>query len=521
MAFVVKDRVREVTSSTGTGAIALGGAVVSAAKGSFRAFGSGGAGIANGDTLPYLIEDGANWEIGIGTYVSSGNQLQRTSVASNSDGSTTPISLSGSAEVALVVTELAWGLKSDLASEVSLFSYSGVANANTTPAKTANDAALTSGRAASTALGFGAVDVPVGTYWTSTAPASLPPFGGRGNVVDSAGNKRGRFFSHISSEPATKGDYDSPETAFNGDLSYCSFPVEHRISGTALGDAPPTGGGGQMFDVLRAYMPEAYPRYTFVNASGGEKHDIFFTTAASGDHVEMWNNSPGDVFARTARLTANAVHGSYTSPIDNGWTGGSLTDVFAGRAGVTLMGHEVNFQDNGFDVGAVGYLIWGKRRSPPNTSYAQWVDYVAKASGGYEAHDAAFAVYGPYRMGLNLADADYSSNDGAAIVMSADQFIYFNAKPGTVPDDYRFVPGIVGGVGVGYIDGYGASLFNGETGIAVTDFGGVELQGTRLGFFGTAGVTKPTVTGSRGSNAALTSLLTALANLGLITNSSS
>jgi hypothetical protein len=47
------------------------------------------------------------------------------------------------------------------------------------------------------------------------------------------------------------------------------------------------------------------------------------------------------------------------------------------------------------------------------------------------------------------------------------------------------------------------------------------LQGGVLGFYGTAGQAKPTVSGSRGSNAALTSLLSALATLGLIVNSSS
>jgi hypothetical protein len=40
-----------------------------------------------------------------------------------------------------------------------------------------------------------------------------------------------------------------------------------------------------------------------------------------------------------------------------------------------------------------------------------------------------------------------------------------------------------------------------------------------VGFHGTAPIAKPTVTGSRGGNAALASLLTALANYGLITNS--
>lgn len=42
-----------------------------------------------------------------------------------------------------------------------------------------------------------------------------------------------------------------------------------------------------------------------------------------------------------------------------------------------------------------------------------------------------------------------------------------------------------------------------------------------LGFFGTAPIVKPAPTGSRGGNAALASLLTALANLGLITDSTS
>jgi hypothetical protein len=44
---------------------------------------------------------------------------------------------------------------------------------------------------------------------------------------------------------------------------------------------------------------------------------------------------------------------------------------------------------------------------------------------------------------------------------------------------------------------------------------------TGVGFFGTSAQSKPTITGSRGGNAALASLLTALADLGLIVNSTS
>jgi hypothetical protein len=46
------------------------------------------------------------------------------------------------------------------------------------------------------------------------------------------------------------------------------------------------------------------------------------------------------------------------------------------------------------------------------------------------------------------------------------------------------------------------------------------VTGTGMGFNGTAAVAKPTVTGSKGANAALASLLTALASYGLVLDSS-
>jgi len=47
------------------------------------------------------------------------------------------------------------------------------------------------------------------------------------------------------------------------------------------------------------------------------------------------------------------------------------------------------------------------------------------------------------------------------------------------------------------------------------------LAGAQVGFFASAGSAKPTITGSRGGVAALTSLMSALAALGLVTNSTS
>jgi hypothetical protein len=78
-----------------------------------------------------------------------------------------------------------------------------------------------------------------------------------------------------------------------------------------------------------------------------------------------------------------------------------------------------------------------------------------------------------------------------------------------------------------HFGGYNYMVFkqNGSTIIGDQAQSGVASQvtitssGGRVGFYGTTPVAKATVTGSRGGNAALASLLTALASCGLITNS--
>lgn len=84
------NRARMTVTSTGTGTLTLGSAVTG-----FQTFAS--AGVANSDVVSYVIEDGANWEVGTGTYTSSGTTLSRT--VSASSNSNTAISVTTNAQV--------------------------------------------------------------------------------------------------------------------------------------------------------------------------------------------------------------------------------------------------------------------------------------------------------------------------------------------------------------------------------------------------------------------------------------
>jgi hypothetical protein len=77
MAFVLKDRVKETTSTTGTGTLTLAGA----AAGGFQTF----AVIGNGNSTYYTISDGTDWEVGVGTYTSSGTTLSRDVILESSN----------------------------------------------------------------------------------------------------------------------------------------------------------------------------------------------------------------------------------------------------------------------------------------------------------------------------------------------------------------------------------------------------------------------------------------------------
>ena len=86
MALILVDRVKETTTTTGTGSVTLAGAF-----GGFRTFSSA---VGNGNSTYYAIENETRFEIGIGTYNGDSNTLSRDTVLKSSSGGS-KINLSG------------------------------------------------------------------------------------------------------------------------------------------------------------------------------------------------------------------------------------------------------------------------------------------------------------------------------------------------------------------------------------------------------------------------------------------
>jgi hypothetical protein len=91
MAAILKNLARMTTATTGTGTITLGSAVSG-----FLTLAQ--AGVGDGRKVSYGINDGANSEVGRGTYTASGTTLSRDTILASTNGGAA-ISLSGSAQV--------------------------------------------------------------------------------------------------------------------------------------------------------------------------------------------------------------------------------------------------------------------------------------------------------------------------------------------------------------------------------------------------------------------------------------
>jgi hypothetical protein len=141
MSFVIADRVRETTTTTGTGTLSLDGAVVG-----FQAF----TAVGNNNTTYYTIQGTTEWEVGIGTYLA--NTLSRDTVISSSSGGS-KVSLSAGTKDVFVTLPAGKTVISvaGKVGEVTL-SNTDISGLGTMSTQNANSVTITGGTATLTSL---------------------------------------------------------------------------------------------------------------------------------------------------------------------------------------------------------------------------------------------------------------------------------------------------------------------------------------------------------------------------------
>lgn len=104
MALVLADRVKETSTTSGTGTYTLAGATTG-----FQSF----AVVGTGNTCYYFATDNTDWEVGIGTYTASGTTLARTTILASSN-SNNAVSWSGAALTIALTLPAARAVVSDM-----------------------------------------------------------------------------------------------------------------------------------------------------------------------------------------------------------------------------------------------------------------------------------------------------------------------------------------------------------------------------------------------------------------------
>jgi hypothetical protein len=324
--------------------------------------------------------------------------------------------------------------------------------------------------------------------------------------------KAGRYFSFINSPPTSFGDNGSILTAFNGDCSRVAFPIEHWVTGTTTMGQPTTGFHESFeFSPIAAYI---------TNFSGWNNSTSSNTgrTAVSAIQIKADNYGQGgcggiavSAFVASTRAGSTDVLANPAGYIMHG-------GLVAGADGVYLDLLEMQADDQGYDVAAAGTIINLSRTNVTGAKNAFWFGHRVQSNGS-GAIDTAFSAFGKMRFGVDLANATLDANL-AAFTLKANQRIYGNAVAGNL------FPSSVGDDWFGYttnINGWAIAVDNSSrlqiTAGLITIPSPNNLRiGGNVGFYDTAPVAKQTLTGAKGGNAALTSVIAAGVAMGLWTD---
>ncbi|WP_114967266.1 glycine-rich domain-containing protein [Alkalilacustris brevis] len=303
------NRAKITTPTIGTGPLTLGLALEG-----FQSFAS--AGVAQGETLRYVLEEGPAWEIGTGTYDAAGPSLTRNVTESSNAGA--PIALAGSGVVLAGLTAADLTARDNAVTSVAGRTGAvelsredvGLDQVDNLPAAALRDRATHGGtQPASTITGL----APVATSGAYADLSGTPPELAPAQVTDPGSGTYGLVNGALLAALGSGADLDHQEFLTSGvwikpaGLSEAALVIAELWAGGGGSQSSWNnrsrggGGGGYNRRVMRAAdLPDTVD---VIVGAGGTGFGAFGGNSAFGDHVTAhgggWGRNDSDAGDRT------------------------------------------------------------------------------------------------------------------------------------------------------------------------------------------------------------------------------